>query len=397
MQELALAGTVVEAVYETPMAAHLAMEPQNATAKVGPDSADIWVSTQQQSLTRTMVAQVLALPEDKVTVHTLRVGGGFGRRLEYDAAVQAARIARATGLPVKLIWSREQDVRHDFMRPPAVGRYRAALGSDAMDVVGPSLMASSGNRHPVGADGIDFTAMMGLQGPYEWPVPSRRWTRVEGGMRSGWWRSVGASSNTFFIESFVDELALAAGSDAVAFRRLLLANTPRALTLLETLVQRAGLGHPAATDRWHGFAIGGRGQGTLAALAVEISTPTLGRRELRIERMVVVLDCGLVINPRLVQAQVKGSVAWGLSGCLLGEITATEGAVDQSGFHDYPVIDMARMPTVDVYLSASQAEPSGAGEDVVPLVAPALANAIFRASGERLRALPFGRGGWSLA
>jgi isoquinoline 1-oxidoreductase beta subunit len=400
LQELARAPNTVQALYEAPMAAHMAMEPQNATARVSQGQAEIWVSTQAQSLTREKVAEALALPLEQVTVHTLRVGGGFGRRLECDAAVQAARISRAVGRPVKLIWSREEDVRHDFMRPPAMGRLRAALGPDgqmralAIDLAGPSLMASSSNRHPLSEDGIDFTVLMGLRGPYEGPVASRRWTRVEGGMRSGWWRSVGACANTFFLESFLDELAHATQADPVQ-TRLRLLRAPPARTVLEALVQRADLAQPVAPGRSRGLALGGHAGATLAGLSVEIVASAA--RGLRLARVVVVVNCGRVVNPRLVRSQVEGSVAWAVSACLLGEITATAGSIDQSGFHDYPVIGMAQMPAVELHLMDSDADPSGIGEEVVPLVAPALANAIFAASGERVRALPLSRSGWHLA
>lgn len=396
--ELAAAPVLVDALYETPLAAHMTMEPQTATARVAPSGAELWLPTQNQSLARRTVAAALDLPVDRVTITSTAVGGGFGRRLEPDAAVQAALTARAVGRPVKLIWSREQDVAHDFFRPPAAVRMRLGAGRDGRlrvfcaDVACPSLLASSASTHPLGEDGVDFTALMGLLPVYDCPPPSLRWTDVPVPVRVGWWRSVGAFANCFAVESAIDELARAVGQSPMAFRRRNLASSPRALAVLDALEAMAG-DHPPIAGRHRGMALS-RMSGTFVAMQVELSvTPD---REVVLHQVWAAVDCGLAVNPDAVRAQVEGAILWGLSACLLGEISVRDGKVEQSNFHDYPVLQLAQTPSIAVRL-LGDGPPGGAGEEAVPPLAPAIANALFAATGTRHRTLPFTRSGMTLA
>jgi isoquinoline 1-oxidoreductase beta subunit len=392
---LAAADKTISAQYETPFAAHQTMEPQNATARVGATSAELWVPTQHQSLVQQSVGKALDLPAAAVTVHTTAVGGGFGRRLEVDVPVQAALIARRLGRPVKLIWSREQDVRHDYFRPAAAARLQAALAPGGrvnawmIDLACPSILASSGNTHEPEQAGVDFTALMGLGVPYDLPKPSVRWTPVPAPVRVGWWRSVGSSNNCFFVESFVDEIAAELGLSPLAYRRRLLPAGSRARHVLETLASNAQLDGPAPAGRSRGLAMI-RMSDSIAAESVEIS---ISDGRVTVHEVHVAFDCGRAINPSAVRAQVQGSVLWGLSACLLEEITFERGAVVQSNFHDYPVARMQQAPRITVHLVDSGATLGGAGEEAVPPIAPALAGALHAATGRRLRELPFARAG----
>jgi len=326
----------VEAVFYVPWAAHVTMEPQTATAHVAEGRAELWLPTQSQAQVRSTVAALLKLPERAVTVNTTRVGGGFGRRLETDVAREATLIAQRVKRPVKLIWSREQDLHNDYFRPAAAARLRAGLDANGdvsslvFDVAAPSILASSSNTHTLPADEPDFTAIMGLAGGYRLPEPSIGWTRVEAGLRSGWWRSVGCSANTFFLESFIDELAAVKGARPLAYRRALLAQDARALRVLQALEEQVGASAPVGQDWFWGFSWL-RYSGSRVAHAVAVSREA--ERSIKLRRIVVAVDCGVVVNPHFARSQVVGGVVWG--------------------------------------------------------TAPALANAIFAATGRRLRELPF--------
>lgn len=382
----------VEAVFYVPWAAHVTMEPQTATAHVAEGRAELWLPTQSQAQVRSTVAELLKLPERAVTVNTTRVGGGFGRRLETDVAREATLIAQRVKRPVKLIWSREQDLHNDYFRPAAAARLRAGLDANGdvsslvFDVAAPSILASSSNTHTLPADEPDFTAIMGLAGGYRLPAPSIGWTRVEAGLRSGWWRSVGCSANTFFLESFIDELAAVKGARPLAYRRALLAQDARALRVLQALEEQVGASAPVGQDWFWGFSWL-RYSGSRVAHAVAVSREA--ERSIKLRRIVVAVDCGVVVNPHFARSQVVGGVVWGLSACRFGAIGFAQGRPQQSNFHDYPVARARHVPPIDVVFVDSEADPGGLGEESVPGTAPALANAIFAATGRRLRELPF--------
>lgn len=400
MAEFSTATLTVDSSFEAPIAAHATMEPQNATAEVTKDSVRLWLPTQNQGLVQEAIAKDLGIANERVEINTTAVGGGFGRRLETDLALQAVRIAKAIGGPVKLIWSREQDVRHDFYRPPAAARLRAAVDKAGdvtalrFDVACSSILATSTSTHSYAPGEIDFTAEMGMRTPYALPRPLVNWTQVEYGLRHGWWRSVGSSQNTFFLESFIDEIAIALKRDGISYRRELLKDSPRQLNVLDALVKLAKLDRPAPAGRHHGVAMVFV-SGSVVALAVELSVEA--NRRVRLHQISCVMDCGFAMNPSAVKAQIEGSIIWGLSASMLGEITIKDGAVEQTNFHDYPVLRLSQTPPMAIELLDSNAPAGGAGEEAVPPVAPAIANAIFAATGERVRAMPFRRAGYELA
>jgi isoquinoline 1-oxidoreductase subunit beta len=397
---MAASSRVIEAVYEAPLAAHATMEPQNATARVTKTKAELWLPTQDQKLAQRVVAEELNLALDKVIIHTTGVGGGFGRRLEADYALQVVRIAKAVNRPVKLIWSREEDLQQDYYRPPASARLRAAFDASGQvtawrfDTACPSIMDSSMNGEPVAAGKTDFTAFMGLRNAYALPRPYLTWTKVESGLRSGWWRAVGNSQNCFFVESFIDEIAQARGIEPLSYRQQLLAAAPRESRVLEALIVLAQLGTAPPKNHHRGIAMISM-SGSVVAQAVELSVEAESR--VRLHRITCVMDCGIVVHPSAVKAQIEGSIAWGLSSCFLNEITLREGRVEQSNFHDYPLLRMPQLPPLAIQLLTSDLPPGGAGEEAVPPVAPAIANALFAATGRRVRELPFKRAGFTLA
>jgi isoquinoline 1-oxidoreductase subunit beta len=400
MADFSSAAFTVESLFDAPIAAHATMEPQNATAEVTKDGVRLWLPTQNQGLVQEAIAKELGIANSRVEVNTTGVGGAFGRRLETDVALQAVRIAKAVGGPVKLIWTREQDIRHDFYRPAAAARFRAAIDSAGSvtalryDVACSSILASSTSSHSGAPGEIDFTAEMGLRTPYTLPRALVNWTQVECGLRHGWWRSVGCSQNTFFVESFIDEIAAALKQDALIYRRELLKDSPRQLRVFDALVKLAKLDRAAPAGRHRGVAMVFM-SGSVVALAAELSVEA--SRRVRLHQISCVMDCGVAMNPSAVRAQVESCIVWGLSACMLGEITIKDGAVEQTNFHEYPVLRLSQTPPMAIELVESNAPPGGAGEETVPAVAPAIANALFAATGERIRTMPFRRAGYALA
>ncbi len=400
---LALASRVIDIRYEVPFLAHAPMEPLNATAEVQADSAQLWLSTQSQSDTQRAVAAALGLRPEQVLIHSQTAGGGFGRRLEHDFAVEAALIARAAGpgRPVKTIWSREVDMRSGFYRPAAAARVRLALDEQQapvalrVDMAHPSLLEHTGLALPADRHGLDTTATMGwVQQSYAIPALHLTWTRVEQGVPCGFWRAVGASQNTFFFESTLDRAARSAGIDPVAYRRRLLAASPRALAFVDALAARAGWDQPAAPGRFRGFAMSEANR-AIGGHVVEISVPAPGR--FRIERITAAIDAGWVGNPDAVQAQVMGATLFGLSAALFGEITLEKGRVVQGNFDGYPILKLAQTPPLDIVVLANGDRAAGVGEECTPSVAPALAAALLAASGQPVTRLPLSRAGWQLA
>ncbi|OGA60879.1 MAG: hypothetical protein A3G81_24205 [Betaproteobacteria bacterium RIFCSPLOWO2_12_FULL_65_14] len=367
------AKRVVEAQYETPYLAHATMEPMDCIAEVTDEACDIWAGTQSQQDAQARAMEITGLPRERVRVHTTYSGGGFGRRLETDYVTEAVRLAKILRRAVRVLWTRADDLRHDFYRPASLTAFRAALG--ARGGVSAWLQRIAGPELALGEVDIPYA------------IPNLRLVRIkeDPGVPTGYWRSVGASQNGFTIECFVDELACAAGKDPLAFRLGLLAHEPRHRAVLELAAERAGWPDKLAKGRGRGIAVY-RSYGSWVAQVAEVSVGEGGAW--RVERVVCAADCGTVVNPDAVCAQMEGAVVFGLSAALHGEITLRDGAVVQSGFEDYPILRMRDTPEIEVHLVPSHAHPGGVGEPGVPPVAPAVANALFAATGRRVRRLP---------
>lgn len=402
-QAVAGAARQIQAEYRAPLLAHATLEPQNCTVEfdAGSRMARVWAPTQVPDLARRTAAQVLEVPPERVHVNVTLLGGGFGRRLETDFIAQAAAIAKAVpGAPVHTFWSREQDATHDVYRPPAVARWRAGfdaqgqlLGVSALSA-GPSVVQQYLRRQfDLPAMGPDKTSAEGMYDqPYAWPAARFRHAQVPVGVPVGFWRSVGHSHQAFFKESFVDECAHASGRDPLAFRLALLAQQPRAVAVLQRAASLAGWGQPAAPapdgapTAW-GLALH-RSFGSTVAQVAQVSVDPADPRRIRVHQVVAVIDCGTVVNPGLVRQQLEGGIVFGLSAALHGEITVQQGQVQQSNFHNQPLLRLSECPQIRTELMASDAPPEGVGEPGTPPIAPAVANALFRLTGQRLRSLP---------
>lgn len=388
---LAGAARVIEAEYHAPFLAHATMEPMNCTAWVRDGRVDVWAPTQNAESTLATTAAAAGVAQESVEVHKMQLGGGFGRRGFQDYARQAVTIARQTDdRPVKLLWSREEDIQHDFYRPMTAVRFKAGFdGTGKLSGLwirdaSHSIMARV--RPESIKNGVDLHALGGLADlPYS--VPS---LRVEFAMRNshvpvGFWRTVFQSQNPFFRECFIDEMAHAAGKDPYEFRRPMLAGSPKELGVLDAVAKAAGWGGPLAAGVHRGIAVH-NSHGSYAAAVFEVSVS--GKGELRIRRVVVALDQGYVVNPDSTVAQVESCVVYGLTAALYGEITIRNGRVEQSNFHDYPMMRMREMPKVEAVLVPSGGFWGGTGETPLAPLAPALVNAIFAATGKRIRSLP---------
>lgn len=392
------AGQAYTAEYEVPYLAHATMEPMNATADVRADRAEIWGATQVCGEIAHRLAPVLGLPAERIVVHSTFVGGGFGRREEFDVFLQAALASKAAGQPVKLIWSREEDIQHDFYRPAAAARFSAVLapGAAGIRALDARLACSSiyirnfPDRVKGGVDPKSVEGVVDL--PYALPNVAVRHAMVNTAVPVGFWRGVGYTQNTFFAESFIDELAHHARTDPLQFRLRLLAERPRQADLLRRLAQQAGWGG-APAGRFQGVALS-QAWGSLCATVVELSVRD---KRITLHRIVNAIDCGTVINPATVERQLEGASIWGLSAALSGVITIGDGRVQQSNFHDYPLLRLAQTPRFEAVLVQSGERIGGVGESAVPTLAPALANALFAATGERIRSLPLARHGFELA
>ena len=389
---LARAVTRIEADYEVPFLAHATMEPQNCTARVTADLVEIWVPTQDGETALAIAANAAGVPPSQVVVHKTMLGCGFGRRgIFQDFVRQAVLIAKEMGQPVKLVWTREEDTRHDFYRPVAAARMTAGLDADGTPIAwkirtaGQSIIAAISPR--VMQFGVDRNFLQGLLEDMPYDVPNYL---VDFAMRNtsvpvGVWRSVNHSQNAFFKESFVDEMAHAAGIDNYLFRRKLLGSKPRQLAVLDAAATSAGWGTPAAPGMFRGIALHDS-QGSICVQVAEISVDSAGK--LRVHRVVSAIDAGHVVNPLTVELQTESAVVYALSAALYGEISVKGGQVEQSNFHDYPMLRMAEMPLVETVIVTSGGSWGGVGETPVPPLAPALCNAIFSATGKRIRSLP---------
>jgi isoquinoline 1-oxidoreductase beta subunit len=368
---------IIERTYEAPMLSHSPMEPMNATAHVTGGRAELWVPTQVQSDMKTAVAKALALPESAVTIHTTEVGGGFGRRLQVDYGRQAAVVAQKVGVPVKLIWSREEDTQHGFYRPAAVARLRAGVGADGAITAFRAQLACMDSDTPVGGIGGQ---------PYALPNTLITYNGWNPGIPLGAWRSVDASQNLFFFESFLDELAHDLKLDSLELRRRLLSHQPRALRVLDAVARLADWEKPLPSGHGRGVALL-KGYGSLSAQIAEVSVDA--GRTLRVHRVSCAVDCGTAVNPSSIRAQFEGGVLFGLTAAALDQITVRQGRVEQANFDTYPLARIAQAPRVDVEILESPDEAiGGVGEPPVPPIAPAVANAIFAATGQRVRKLP---------
>ncbi|MEW6519853.1 MAG: xanthine dehydrogenase family protein molybdopterin-binding subunit [Thermodesulfobacteriota bacterium] len=392
----ALAGAArkIEADYHLPYLAHAPMEPLNCVADVRPDRCEIWVGTQLQTIDRDKAAAITGLPPEKVILHTTFLGCGFGRRAVADShfVSEAVQIAKAVKAPVKVIWTREDDIRGGYYRPAASSVFAAGLGADGMPlalrqrIVCQSIVKGTPFEGGLLKNGIDETAVEGAaDSPYEIADFLVEYHEAPAGVPVLWWRSVGHSHTAFAKECFIDELAHAARQDPYAYRRKLLANHPRQLGVLDLVARKAGWGQPGTAGVFQGIAVH-ESFGSHVAQVAEVSVTKKG--SIKVHRVVCAVDCGRLVNPDTIEAQMESAIVFGLSAALHGQITFKGGRVQQSNFDNYEILRMDEMPQVEVYIVKSDEPPGGIGEPGVPPLAPAVANAFFAASGLRLRTLP---------
>jgi isoquinoline 1-oxidoreductase beta subunit len=389
----ALAGAVkkIDAVYEAPFLAHATMEPQNCTADVRGDRCDVWAPTQFQTMSQGVAAKICGLKPEAVFIHTTFLGGGFGRKAGTDFVIEAVETSKAIGAPVKVTWSREDDTQHDFYRPASYARMSGALDAQGWPVAWTTTVASPSimNAWFPGSikNNLDPTSVEGVNNlPYSIPNILVDYQLTDTGIPVGFWRSVGNSQNGFFSESFMDELAAAGKKDPYEFRRRFLDKAPRHLGVLELAAKKAGWDRPLPAGRFRGIAVLFAFE-SYCAQVVEISVDR-SARTLKVHRVVCAVDVGRVVNPTNITAQSESAIVYGLTSALYGEITIAQGRVEQTNFNNYPMMRIDEMPVVEVHIVPSEEKPTGAGELAVPPVVPALCNAIFAATGKRIRRLP---------
>src|SRR4051812_8882729 len=388
---LAQAAQRLEAVYQVPFLAHAAMEPMNCTVHLQKDRCDVWVGTQAMSLTQSLVVEFTGLPRDAIKIHNHLIGGGFGRRLEADGTVLAVKIAKHVDGPVKVIWSREEDIQHDMYRPYYFDRLSAGLDAAGKPVAWTHRIAGSS----IAAryipywfkDGLDLDAVEGAaEPPYELPNIHVDYVRVEPpGVRTAFWRGVGPTHNVFVVESFMDELAHAAKQDPVAYRKGLLGHNPRALAVLSLAAEKAGWGSPLPARHGRGISVQ-FAYGSYTSQVAEVEVAADG--SVKVKRIVCAIDCGMYVNPDTIEAQVQGGTLFGLTAALHGSITFKDGRVEQSNFDTYLPMRIDEVPVVDTHLVKNAEAPGGVGEAPTAIVSAAVTNAIFAATGKRLRSLP---------
>ncbi|MGB9051439.1 MAG: molybdopterin cofactor-binding domain-containing protein, partial [Pseudolabrys sp.] len=388
---MAAAVTKVEAIYQVPFLAHATMEPMNCTVHVRKDGCEIWVGSQALARAQAGAAKTLGLPLDKVVVHNHLIGGGFGRRLDVDGVIRAVEIARQVDGPVKVVWTREEDIQHDMYRPYWFDRISAALDENGKPTAWHNRFAGSSviaRWLPPGfKDGLDPDSTEGaIDLVYDFPNFHVEYVRVEPpGIQTAFWRSVGPSHNVFVTESFMDELAAAAKQDAVAYRQALLDKSPRAKAVLELAAEKAGWGQPLPERVGRGVSV----QfvfATYLAVVTEVEVSTAGN--VRVRRVVCAVECGTVVNPDTVQAQIQSAAVFGITAALHGEITLKDGRVEQTNFDSYQILRIDEAPAIEVYIVQSPEPPGGMGEAGTSAIVPAITNAIFAATGKRLRKLP---------
>ena len=377
------AAKKIEAVYEAPYLSHAPMEPMNCTAHVRADGCDVWAATQIQSVARETAAKITGLAPEKVEIHTLFLGGGFGRRGGADFIADAVETSKAVGAPVKLTWSREDDMQHDLYRPASYTTFSGGLDANGWPVAFTSRVACPSFAGM--QNGVDRAAVEGIADlVYDIPNVQVEYHQAEPGIPTTYWRSVGYSQNTFFTEGFIDELAHAGGKDPLEFRRRLLAKTPRALAVLELAADKAGWGKPLPAGRARGISV----VNNIGSFNAQVAEVSIEKGKPKVHRVVCAVDCGQTINPGILEQQIQSGIVYGLSAALKGAITIDRGRVQQANFNQYDPLRMDEMPVVEVYVVQNQLAPGGIGEASTPTVAPAVANALFALTGKRLRKLP---------
>jgi isoquinoline 1-oxidoreductase subunit beta len=388
---IASAGRRFDVVYRLPFLAHAAMEPMNCTVHLRNDRCDLWVGTQAPTLTQALVAELTGLPKDSIDIHNQLLGGGFGRRLEADGTLLAVRIAQHVEGPVKVIWSREEDIQHDMYRPAYYDRVSAGLDTSGKPIAWIHRVAGSSvvARYvpPLFRNGLDVDAVeAAAEPPYDFPNIHVDYVRVEPpGIPTAFWRGVGVVKNVFIVESLMDDLAAAVKQDPVTYRRSLLGHNPRALGVLNLAAEKAGWGRPLPPRRGRGVSLQ-FAFGSYMSQVAEVEVAQDGT--VRVHRIVCAVDCGIVVNPDTIAAQVEGGSLFGLTAALYGAITLKGGRVEQSNFHDYRPMRMNEVPVVETHIVKSVDAPGGFGEAPCACVTPAVTNAIFAATGRRIRTLP---------
>ncbi|NIB42210.1 xanthine dehydrogenase family protein molybdopterin-binding subunit [Pseudomaricurvus alkylphenolicus] len=412
-QALGRADKQIEADYRAPYLAHATMEPMNCTVRIDQDRCDLWVGNQAPEMVRDVAAYYAEVHQDKVQVHSTFLGGGFGRRVSLDYVAEAVSIAKASGLAVQVVWSREDDIRHDYYRPASMARFKAALDEqgrieswfvkragpnimpymidDVFDTMVPGFvpdgLADWMSKRGYGLyDGIllDHASVEGLFEDYDIPNKEVRHITRDPGLRTGYWRSVGHSFGGFCKESFMDELALAADRDPVEMRLLHSQSDPNLHQVIEVAAEKSNWGQPLPTNHFHGIAAHTSFNSSVAQVA-EIS---IERNQIKVHKVTCVVNCGTAINPDNVRAQMESGIIFGISAALFGVITLHNGQVEQSNFHDYPMVRMDDSPQIEVHIIESDEDPTGVGEPGVPPIAAAIGNAVYAATGKRLRQLP---------
>jgi isoquinoline 1-oxidoreductase subunit beta len=380
----------IETVYQAPYQAHATMEPMNCTAYIQADRADVWAPTQFQTPSQMTAAKIAGIKQDSAFIHTTYLGGGFGRRGWSDFVTEACEISKHVQAPAQVTWSREDDTQHDYYRPASYVKIAAALGPDGNPTAFTARVAcDSISRWFFGPDavknGMDSSSVEGLTDtPYDIPNILVDYHMVTGAVPMGFWRSVGASQNGFFLECFMDELAAAAKKDPYEYRKALLSKKPRHLGVLNLAAEKGEWGKPLPKGHYRGIAV----LEAFSTYVAEVAEISLDKDGVKVHKVTVALDCGRVVNPNIIRQQAVGAVVFGLTQTLKGEITIDKGRVQQANFDTYDMLRMNEMPVVDVYIVPSDETPTGMGEPAVPPVAPAICNAVFRATGKRIRRLP---------
>ena len=391
---LKTAAKTVNAEYEVPFLAHAPMEPLNCTVSIKADSCEIWVGSQLQTVDQAAAAKVAGLKVEQVKLNTMIAGGGFGRRANpaSDYIVEAVEIAREAKVPVKTVWTREDDMKGGYYRPMFVHRVNAGVDSAgkivAWDhaIVGQSIMAGTAFEPMMVKNGVDATSVEGVADtPYDIPNMQASLHTTETGVPVLWWRSVGHTHTAFVMETMMDDLAAAAGKDPVAFRQDYLTRHPRIANVLAMAAEKAGWGTPLPKGVARGIAVH-ESFGTVCAQVAEVSIVS---GKIKVDRVVAAIDCGLAVNPLTISAQVESAIVFGLSAALYGEVTLKDGVVEQGNFHNYPVLRIDAMPKIEVHIVPGGTKPTGVGEPGTPPIAPAVSNAVFALTGKRLREMPF--------
>ena len=381
-------GTALEAIYRGPFLAHATMEPMNATAHVTADRCEVWAPTQVQTRAQAAAAKASGLPLERCFIHTTYLGGGFGRRLEADYVGEAVEVAKAVGAPVKMMWTREDDIQHDYYRPMSVNYVRGVVNGGKVSALTHRVVSPSWFRRWAPSlikNGIDILDLLEVvDAPYAIPNFRATYIEYERGVPVGSWRAPDANWNGFVTESFMDELAHAAGRDPVAFRLAMMTGNPRMTAVLRVAAREAGWGRKSP-GMAQGVAVATWG-GSYVAMIVDVS---MHAKMPKVHRVVAAVDCGTVITPDIVLQQAQGAANFGLSAALTGKITIRKGRVEQNNFYDYTVLHMEDAPTVQVHVIPSTQKPTGIGELCTPPIAPAVGNAIFTLTGKRVRQLPF--------